>query len=111
MGKFLTEIAEPITKNWLTVVIIMVSFMLLFVCMVMFSWLYGYWSNALYGTKFELGSCWQGVSATITGLAGVAAMAKAAWTKFSIDSQYNSTAGELPYTRNVSNSGTEKEQR
>jgi hypothetical protein len=109
--KIVAELAESITKNWLTVVIAMVSFMLLFVCLVMFSWLYGYWSNALWGTKFELGSCWQGVSATITGLAGVAAMAKAAWTKYSTDSQFNSAAGEHPYIRNVSDSGTEMEKK
>lgn len=100
---------DALTKNWLTVVIVMVSFMLLFVCAVMFSWMYGYWSNALYGTHFELGSCWQGVSATITGLAGVAAMAKAAWTKYNTDSQYNSITGEQPYIRSVPNVGMEKE--
>ena len=46
--------------NWLALIIFMVIVMLLFVCLIMFSWLYGYWSNALYNTKFDLSSCWSG---------------------------------------------------
>lgn len=62
----------------------------------MFSWLYGYWSNALCGTKFELNSCWSGITVVITGLGGVAALAKAAWTKYRTDSELNSPQGIAP---------------
>ena len=83
-------------KNWLALVIFMVVIMLLFLCAVMVSWLYGYWSNALWHTKFELNSCWQGISVVIAGLGGITALAKAAWTKYNIDSQYNTPRGTPP---------------
>ena len=86
-------------SNWIALIVFMIVLMLVFICMILFSWLYGYWSNALYGTKFELNSCWTGVGAVITGLAGIAALAKAAWTKYSTDSQYNTAFGEMPQRR------------
>lgn len=81
--------------NWLALIILLIILMMLFVCAIMFSWLYGYWSNALYNTKFDLSSCWSGITVVITGLGGVAALAKAAWTKYSTDSQYNTPQGSF----------------
>ena len=69
-------------KNWLALVIFLSVLMMLFLCAVMFSWLYGYWSNALKGTHFELASCWQGITVVCTGIAGVVALGKACWTKY-----------------------------
>ena len=97
--------------NWLALVIFLLALMMGFLFIVMFSWTFGYWANALYGKKFELGSCWQGITVVITGLGGVAALAKAAWTKYGMDSQFNSMAGERPYIRNVPDSDTKKEER
>lgn len=88
--------------NWLAMVIFSMAGMLGFVSLIAFSWLFGYWSNALYGTKFELNSCWQGITAVITGMGGVAALAKAAWTKYRTDSEFNSKAGEIPQQPNYS---------
>lgn len=82
--------------NWLALVIFMIVLMLLFLCMVLASWLIGYWANALYNTKFELNSCWTGVGVVVTGLGGIAALAKAAWTKYGTDSQFNSPVGIHP---------------
>jgi hypothetical protein len=82
--------------NWLALVIFMVVLMLSFLCLVLASWIIGYWCNALYGTKFELNFCWTGVGVVVTGLGGVAALAKAAWTKYGTDSQFNSPAGMHP---------------
>lgn len=84
-------------NNWLAIVIFMIFIMMIFLLLIMASWLYGYWSNALGGTKFDLSSCWSGVTVVITGLGGIAALAKAAWTKYSTDSKYNSVQGEKPY--------------
>ena len=41
-------------KNWLALVIMLSVIMMIFLCLILCSWLYGYWSNALNGTKFEL---------------------------------------------------------
>ena len=70
--------------------------MMIFLCLVMISWLYGYWSNALYGTKFELASCWAGVSVVVTGLGTMMGLGKVAWTRFDIDSRFNSILGTPP---------------
>ena len=101
MKKRILEFAEWAQANWLALVIFMVILMLLFVCAIMFSWLFGYWSNALRGTKFDLNSCWSGITVVITGLGGVAALAKAAWTKYNADSQYNTPPGS--YSTDVIN--------
>ena len=80
--------------NWLAIVIFMVIIALFFLCLVLISWVLGYWLKALYGMNFELNSCWQGVSAVGAALGLIAALAKAAWTKYATDSQYNSTNGQ-----------------
>jgi hypothetical protein len=95
----LNNISKFLTKNWLGVVIILTAILMLFVLVVCFSWLFGYWSNALYGTKFEISSCWQGFSILVTGLGGIVALAKAGYTSFKIDSKYNSKEGEMPYRK------------
>jgi len=99
MKNLIVQFSAWAQANWLALVIFMIFSMMMFLCLVMGSWLYGYWSNALWGTRFELGSCWQGITVVITGLGGVAALAKAAWTKYSTDSQYNSMMGSHPYER------------
>ena len=103
MKNKLLKFAEWAENNWLIIIILMITLMLFFVCAIMFSWLYGYWSNALHGTKFELNSCWQGITAVVAGLGGVAALAKTAWTKYNIDSQYNSEQSKSPYQNIVKN--------
>lgn len=55
---------------------------------VLISWLYGYWSNGLKGTMFDINSCWQGISACGVGLVGL--------FKWLIDSSKNSPRGMYP---------------
>lgn len=83
-------------SHWLALVIIMVTCMLMFLLVVLLSWLIGYWTNAIYHTSFELESCWSGVAAIGTGLGSVAALATAAWAKYHTDSKYNSDDGNPP---------------
>lgn len=63
-------------------------FGLLAAAVVLFSWVYGYWSNGMYGTRFEINSCWQGISACGVGLIGL--------FKWLVDSTKNSPSGEYP---------------
>lgn len=92
----ITSFSTWAQKNWLGLVIVLLCLMMLFICAVMASWLYGYWSNALAGTRFELSSCWQGVGVVVTGLGGVASMAGVCWAKYNTDSKLNSPPGERP---------------
>lgn len=75
-----------VIKN--NIAIICISFGLLAAAVVLFSWLYGYWSNGLYGTKFQIDSCWQGISTCGMGLVGL--------FKWLVDSSKNSPTGEFP---------------
>jgi len=61
------------------------AFLLLFLF-----WAVGYWCNAIYGTKFDLRSCWDGF--TTLGGAGVLAA-----IKYIADSWKNSSDGDKPY--------------
>lgn len=95
--KFIISIKKCVTAEMQKVVITaLIIVMMIFLCLVMASWLAGYWANALWGYKFEIGSCWQGVTAVVAGLGGVAALAGSAWAKHWIDSKYNSEIGEQP---------------
>ena len=65
----------------------MIQLFLLLIFFVFFSWSIGYYSNALFGTHFELQSCWAGL-ATV-GSAGFIGM-----LKYLIDSWLNSEQGK-----------------
>ena len=88
MEKFKLFIKEVQSKQ----VGLLMTFLMGILGLVMLSWLFGYWSNGLYGTHFEINSCWQGLAGIVTGLGGLATMA----AKYYIDSKYNSNDGEKP---------------
>lgn len=75
---------------------ILLSAMMFFLCVVMFCWTYAFWSNGLNGTKFDLGSCWQGLTVVATGLVTVAGFASKDYVRHWIDSKFNSPMGEAP---------------
>ena len=70
------------------IAVICMIYGLLATLVVLFSWVYGYWSNGLHGTHFQIDSCWQGMSACGVGLVGV--------FKWLIDSTKNSPQGTYP---------------
>ena len=75
---------------------VLVTVMMVFLSLVMFSWFIGFWANGLCGAKFDLGSCWQGISAVVAGMTGVAALAGTKYARYDLDSKYNSGDGERP---------------
>lgn len=76
--------------QWLQkhIAIICIAFGLLSAVFVLISWGIGYYANALYGYHFEIGSCWQGISAMGVGLVGL--------LKWLVDSTKNSDPGKFP---------------
>lgn len=76
--------------NWLALVIFLTVLWCVMLLVVAGSWLVAFWLNGLFGYKFELGSCWQGVGAIAAAFAGIIGLAKAGWTKWLIDSEHNS---------------------
>lgn len=95
--KYMESFVNYIKIHWLLVVIFFLTLCLGFGVIIGLSWLIGYYSNALLDTHFEINSCWQGISVEVTLLAGVMGLAKAAWTKYDIDSRFNSEEGSHPY--------------
>lgn len=81
----INKIINFIGKQWVGVVIAMVMALFLF-------WTIGYFSNGIYGTKFELQSCWLGVGAiTTAGAIGLG--------KYFTDSKHNSESGKSPINK------------
>ena len=98
-SKFI-KFGEWVQSNWLALIAILAVVLFVLLVVIVLSWLYGFWSNGLYGTKFEINSCWQGVSAVGAGIVTVVGLAKAAWTKYGLDSKYNSPEGQRPSITN-----------
>ena len=61
-----------------------------------FSLLYGYWSNGLWGTHFELSVGFSGVTVLATATATVYGIARQGNVKYDIDSKLNSEQGKAP---------------
>lgn len=93
MERKLIDIFKWIKENQIG---LLLSAMMFFLVVVLCCWLYAFWSNGLYGTKFDLGSCWQGLTVVATGLVTVAGFASKDYVKHWIDSKYNSREGESP---------------
>lgn len=87
MKKLILSFADWAQANWLALVIFLTAFWMLMLVSVVLSWLWGYWSNGLWGTHFEIGSCWTGVGAIGAAFASIVGLAKAAWTKYGQDIQ------------------------
>nr|DAX05855.1 MAG TPA: hypothetical protein [Caudoviricetes sp.] len=96
MKKTIISLGQWGQKHWLQLIIIMSILMMVFLFLVLLSWLFGYWSNALRGTHFELMSCWSGVTAVVGGFATIVGLGKACWTKYGYDSRFNSARYTMP---------------
>ena len=74
-----------------------------FVLFVLLSWGVGYYSNGLYGTRFDLGSVWQGLGACATAIGSLLTLAGVNLGKQYIDSKFNSPLGEKPRKEGAEN--------
>lgn len=64
--------------------------------LLMLSFLIGFWSNGLFGTRFEIGACITGIGAIATGVGTLWVTARGVMDKYRIDSELNSKQGEMP---------------
>ena len=94
------KIGDWITTNWQALIIIAALVMVIFLCLILISWLAGFWLSALYGMHFELASCWSGLAAVITGLGGLLAAGGISTATHYINSRYNSPEG-MPYKTGI----------
>ena len=92
IDKFIAS-CEWAQRNWLAIVTGLTVLWSLFLFVIGFSWLYGYWANALYEMHFEINSCWQGITVVGAAIASILGMAKAGWTVYQADSQFNTILG------------------
>lgn len=82
--------------HWYGIVIVTGLTVILAFFFVVFSWGVGYWLNALKGMKFEINSCWSGVTALAGSLGAVVSLAAAGFAKYNTDSKFNTPAGVAP---------------
>ena len=78
------SVVRFVERNWLGIVV-------LAILSIFIDWKVGYYSNAMYGTKFDISSCWAGL--TTIGSAGFLA-----GVKYLVDSWLNSNTNEVPST-------------
>jgi len=90
-------------KNWLSIVTVLTLVESLFLCLVLISWLIGYYCNALLDTKFDLQSCLSGVTIIGASFISTIGLAGAGWVKrkedvkeYAIRSEFNSIVGIEP---------------
>lgn len=95
-NKFLA-LCNRVQVHWLALVIFLTILWSIMLLLIAISWLYGFWSNGLWGTKFELMAGSTAIGVVLGGFASIAALAKAGWTKYQIDSEKNSPQNEMPY--------------
>ncbi len=67
---------------------------MLFIVLVLSSWLEGCWLNGLYGFKFELASVWQGLGACAAAIGSLLTASGISMGKYYIDSKFNSEQGK-----------------
>lgn len=72
------------------------AMLLMWLFLLMLSFLIGFWSNGLFGTRFEIGACITGIGAIATGVGTLWVTAKGVMDKYRIDSELNSKQGEKP---------------
>lgn len=94
--KYMIAFSKWAQANWLVLVVLLTIFWMVFLCSVAFSWLYGYWANALRGTHFEIASCWTGVGAIAAAFGAILSLAGAGWAKYHTDSKFNTVQGQKP---------------
>jgi len=82
--------------NWPIILSFFLGIWTLSVSVLFFSWLYGYWHNGLLTGKFEIASCWQGLSIIITSFMTIFSMVISMVVKHWIDSKFNSISGSPP---------------
>ena len=72
------------------------AMLLLWLFLLMLSFLIGFWANGLFGTRFEINACITGIGAIATGVGTLWVTAKGVMDKYRIDSELNSKQGEMP---------------
>lgn len=83
--------------NWLALVIFLTVYWMVFLSLIAFSWLFGFWYNAFHHVKdFDLASCWTGVQTSGVAFMSIMGLSGAAWAKYHTDSKNNTEQGQEP---------------
>ena len=99
INKFL-ELADFFDRNWLSLTVLCGTSFILFIGVILVSWLIGFWCNALYNTKFDLNACGSIINVSIAGLGSLITTAGAGWAKFHTNSKYNTELGSTKEREN-----------
>lgn len=94
-SKFLM-MAEWVQAYWLALICFLTVLWSIFLFILGATWWITYVMNGLWGYKFDLNSCWQGVTVVGVALGSIFTLGKTAVGKYNADSQNNSAPGEMP---------------
>lgn len=89
----LVKISEWLKDEWLSVVMWIALYWVIMLSLVIFSWLFGYWWNGITSGKFDLASCWQGITAVLAGIGTLISAGVLAWMRFNTNSRFNTLLG------------------
>ena len=92
----IVDFGEWSKDNYMVLVYGAGAILLPFLFVLAASLIYGYWSNGLYGTKFELTVGFSGVTVLATAAGTVYGIANQAAKQYRIDSELNSEEGKAP---------------
>ena len=98
----MTGLFAWLKENWELLISGIAIYILIFSTLLGVSWLFGYWYNGITSGKFEINSCWQGLTIVLVNVLTQAGLIVASLMRFNIDSRYNSLSGMYPNTRSGS---------
>ena len=95
----ITRFALWAERNHMALIYAAGAYVLFFFALWSLSLLTGFWSNAIFGTHFELSMGMTGVGTIATAGGTVYGIAKAAQAKYKTDSELNSESNKNPYDK------------
>lgn len=79
--------------NWELLISGIAIYVLIFSTLLGISWLFGYWYNGITSGKFEINSCWQGLTIVLVNVLTQIGLIVTSLTRYNTYSRYNSPMG------------------
>ena len=89
----MNKLMKWLETYWFSILLAVGLGWMLILFIVQLSWLYGYWYNGMTSGKFDLDSCWKGVTASLGGIASLVTTVAMAVMRFGNISKFNTVMG------------------
>lgn len=85
--KRITERSDWLEEHAQAIAIWIAIYWAVMLSLVMFCWFFGYWYNGITQGKFDLASCWQGITAVLGGFASAVSVGLMGWARFNTNAK------------------------